>query len=259
MNSPLLVFTDLDGCLLNKGDYKYDAALPTIDRLRTLEIPLVLCSSKTQAEMRPLASELNLPWPLVCENGGLIVWDDQQPVTVLGRPRSSILEVLQTARQAYRFRSFTDLGEAGLRQVANLPHEKAAPALSRECTEPILWEDAEAKLVDFRRFLDEAGLSLTQGGRFWHVAGNVNKGDGMARVVERFSQHAKYGNSCLTVAIGDSPIDLPMLKLADIPVIVPQPDGATMISVDDPQCLQADLPGAAGWAQTVNRILDNYS
>lgn len=252
----LLIVTDLDGCLLNKADYAYYAARPALDRLAASKIPLVLCSSKTQAEMRPLAEELGVPWPLVCENGGVIVWRDQRPDTILGVPRSNILSAIQESRQEFRFRSFSDLGVEGLMSVADLPREKAIHALNRQCTEPLLWEDTDTNLEVFRSLMAKHDLALTRGGRFWHVAGDVSKGDGMRKVVDWFA--VWEAEPFTTVAIGDSPIDLPMLELADIAVVIPQPDGTRLISPNHPRCIHATHAGPVGWSATVCGLLDEF-
>jgi mannosyl-3-phosphoglycerate phosphatase len=65
-----IVFTDLDGTLLDYGTYSWNEALPALSRLRALRIPVVLCSTKTAAEMQPLARELRLEAPYIVENGG---------------------------------------------------------------------------------------------------------------------------------------------------------------------------------------------
>ena len=44
-----------------------------LDALRRAGVPLVLCSSKTRAEMEPLAAAIGATGPLVVENGGAIV------------------------------------------------------------------------------------------------------------------------------------------------------------------------------------------
>ena len=49
--SDMLVFTDLDGTLLDHHDYSYDAALPTLRRLKKANIPLIFNTSKTAAEV----------------------------------------------------------------------------------------------------------------------------------------------------------------------------------------------------------------
>jgi len=45
--SKMIIFTDLDGTLLNHKSYDYKAVLPLLERLKSLDIPVVLNSSKT--------------------------------------------------------------------------------------------------------------------------------------------------------------------------------------------------------------------
>ncbi len=47
MTRPTLVFTDLDGTLLNHDDYSWEAARPALEELQRQSIPLILVSSKT--------------------------------------------------------------------------------------------------------------------------------------------------------------------------------------------------------------------
>ena len=47
----LLVFTDLDGCLLDAYNYDYQEAVPQIGILKAMGIPVILCSSKTKEEV----------------------------------------------------------------------------------------------------------------------------------------------------------------------------------------------------------------
>jgi|GEM_PF-4973656 len=50
----LLIFTDLDGTLLNPDDYRYDDAIPVIQKLQTQKIPIVPVTSKTRKEVEVL-------------------------------------------------------------------------------------------------------------------------------------------------------------------------------------------------------------
>lgn len=47
----LVIFSDLDGCLLDRSSYEWEPARPTREVLKRRGIPLVPCSSKTQAEL----------------------------------------------------------------------------------------------------------------------------------------------------------------------------------------------------------------
>ena len=73
MNStPLVIITDLDGTFLDYQTYSYQASLATLRKLQSLNVPVVLCSSKTRSEMEPLWHELGLKDPFIVENGGAI-------------------------------------------------------------------------------------------------------------------------------------------------------------------------------------------
>jgi len=65
-----LIFTDLDGTLLDHDTYGWEEALPALDLCRRLGVPVILVSSKTRAEMDVLQNRLGLSAPFISENGG---------------------------------------------------------------------------------------------------------------------------------------------------------------------------------------------
>ncbi|MCG7852909.1 MAG: HAD hydrolase family protein, partial [Methanosarcinaceae archaeon] len=46
-----VVFTDLDGTLIDHDTYSYKAARPALAALKKQGIPLIFCTSKTRAEI----------------------------------------------------------------------------------------------------------------------------------------------------------------------------------------------------------------
>ncbi|STF45280.1 mannosyl-3-phosphoglycerate phosphatase [Escherichia coli] len=46
IQQPLLVFSDLDGTLLDSHSYDWQPAAPWLSRLHEANIPVILCSSK---------------------------------------------------------------------------------------------------------------------------------------------------------------------------------------------------------------------
>ncbi len=68
----ILIFTDLDGTLLDPQSYSFEEALPALERVRQRKIPLILCSSKTRAELELYQRELNVGDPFISENGGAV-------------------------------------------------------------------------------------------------------------------------------------------------------------------------------------------
>jgi len=254
----VLLFTDVDGCLLNKHDYSYADALPALERAKSLGVPIILASSKTASELTRLSDELHLEQaPLICENGARILWRGSQfgedRSTVGGVHRNQILAQLKHCSNAFRFRSFEDLQLEGVMQATDLPEDRAIDAMAREGTEPLLWDDDPARIDEFRATLTAEGLTLTQGGRFWHVAGGMTKGLAMTDVVSEFVR--RTGGQTPTIAIGDSPIDQSMLDCADYPVGIPWRDGTCNVSIPS-HGVRATVAGAAGWSECVKLLLD---
>ena len=254
----LVVVTDLDGCVLNKHDYDFAPAVPVLQRAQRAKIPVVLSSSKTEAEMTVIADELGLAdLPLVCENGGVVIWrapGEEASHQILGVERAEIRNHLDSLRERFDFRSFSDLGVEGVMGATDLPRDNAARACDRHCTEPLLFDGPAGGEADFRAAIESGGLTLTRGGRFWHVAGHTTKGAGMAIVLKNYA--LKLGE-CSSVAIGDSPIDQSMLDIADFPIAIPQPSGEFLATTDhNANGIRAEKPGAAGWAQAVSDLFD---
>ncbi|HVR70121.1 MAG TPA: HAD-IIB family hydrolase [Vicinamibacteria bacterium] len=258
MAADLLVVTDLDGCLLDEQTYGYDAARPALASLAERRIPLVLCSSKTRAEVQPLARELGAG-PFIVENGGAIVVPPGHLLRLAGRrdPEGYRHVVLGTGRDALvralaelaeqagaRVRGFSSLGAEDVAALTGLAPPAAERALQREFDEPFLLESgSEERLA---RAATGRGLRITRGGRFHHLLGPVDKGRALQRLI---ALYAAEGFRFTVVALGDSPNDLSMLKVADRPILMPRPDGA----VDEtlrrglPRAAIAPAPGPAGW------------
>lgn len=249
--TPLIIFTDLDGCLLNKHDYDWSAAAQMLDTLRRRQIPVVMNSSKTVSEMTELADELGLSGQtFISENGSVIRWGPSN-TEVIGVPRTEILGLLRDLKTQFRFRSFTDLGLDGVISETQLPAEKAHQALDRHGTEPLLWDDTDERRAEFAQTLQDHQFTLTRGGRFWHVAGRTNKGNAMRIVAQRLQG---TNSNTVLAGIGDSPIDQSMLDAANVPIGIPTIAGLN-VTIPLPRGIVAGQHGAAGWAEAVTELL----
>ena len=91
----LLVFTDLDGTLLDHESYSFEPALPALAVLKEKNIPLVLCTSKTRAEIELFRIQLKNIHPFISENGGAIFVPKgnyfPQSLTLPGKMQNSTL------------------------------------------------------------------------------------------------------------------------------------------------------------------------
>ncbi|MFH1490792.1 MAG: HAD-IIB family hydrolase, partial [Pseudomonadota bacterium] len=73
-----MIFTDLDGTLLDHETYEWKEAEPALNRCKLLRIPLILVSSKTRAEINVIRNELGLTAPFISENGGGIFFPPEE-------------------------------------------------------------------------------------------------------------------------------------------------------------------------------------
>ncbi|SEA39981.1 mannosyl-3-phosphoglycerate phosphatase [Desulfuromusa kysingii] len=256
----LILFTDLDGTLLDHHNYSWEAARPALQLLREQHIPLILCTSKTAAEVSRLHQELQLSTPFIVENGsGIILSPDMQSAHFFGRPYSELINLVHQLRQqhGYKFKGFADFSIAEISAITGLSVVIAELAKQRLCSEPIRWDDDPTKLEEFRNHLTRHGLQLLRGGRFYHIVSNsTGKGTALRWLLKH--QPAPANRYWYSVALGDGPNDQSMLEAADLAVIIPSVSGVSP-NPQNVSIIHATEQGPAGWNQTVCDILQQYN
>ena len=168
------ISTDLDGTLLDHNDYSYKAALPALELCKKQQVPIILNTSKTQAETQSLHQALNLTTPIVVENGSALIFPDQsQQARVFGQPRSIILDFIDNMRGIHdiKLSGFNDLGIKGIIEHTGLNHDVAEQAADKHYSEPFIWQDSESKLETFKALAEQRSLRILKGGRFYHLQG----------------------------------------------------------------------------------------
>lgn len=261
----LLIFTDLDGTLLDHHTYSFDAAQLALEVLERLKIPWIPNTSKTFAELQPLRTQLDHSGPFVVENGAAIYIPLDHPlarfasadesgdyaVHRFGKLRSELLAVLEPLRSRYRFTGFSELSPASLAQLTGLSRVQAQQALQRDYSEPLHWRDTETALVDMRLELAESGVQLLRGGRFVHLMGKHDKADALRWLAGQMDE-------VITVALGDGENDIAMLSAADIPVVIRSPVHPPIQLPDRADTLVTAGLGPVGWSEAVLKILSTY-
>ncbi len=265
-----IIVTDLDGTLLD-SNYRWDAAVPSLERLRALGYPLVLNSSKTLSELRSIAAALPTNAPLVAENGGLIAVPEASPLAVAcndaeselgyrlmfpGVSRKDILRIAHELRGSggYDFEGFADWSVETIIAHTGLTREQARLSSQRSATEPILWNDSEDNIRAFAAALAPRGIRMLRGGRFIHLMGTCDKADGLLAVVGLY-QRVFPDTLWTTIALGDGPNDLEMLNAADVAVVIPSPHGGPLLRPSGHHVFTASAPGPAGWHEAITHFL----
>jgi len=77
MSERIVIFTDLDGTLLDHCTYSYKEAEKALESIRRKNIPLIVCSSKTREEIEIYRKKLLNNGPFISENGGAIFIPEQ--------------------------------------------------------------------------------------------------------------------------------------------------------------------------------------
>jgi mannosyl-3-phosphoglycerate phosphatase len=249
-----IVFTDLDGTLLDFEDFSFEPAEPALQQLRARSIPLIIVTSKTLAEVAPIANALNVDGPIVIESGGALATrrrHDEWTSVALGASAEEIRRAVPVIEQLAEARlllySQMSLAEAGL--LSGLYGEALRRSMKRQFDEPFIL--AEGNIDRVTKAADAMGLMVREGGRFHHLTGRSGKGDAVRRIV------ASLDDQPLIIALGDAPMDADFLSLADIPIIMRGCDGrphpALLASV--PHATVAPCTGPEGWARAVTELL----
>lgn len=272
----LVIFTDLDGSLLDPVTYSWAAAREALDTLRQCEIPLVLVSSKTRAEIESLRIGLRHHHPFISENGGAVFIPtgyfsktpaqgrrhDGLEVIELGTPYETLRTALREIERAVGIpmRGFRDMSVEEVAERTGLGRADAELAMEREYDEPFLVEGPSTLLAAIQREAKERGLTVTRGGRFHHLLGESDKGRACLHVLNRYRQEGEgLPRPVWSAAIGDSANDLPMLRVVDQPIAVQLQDGSYDPGLHLSNLHRAPGVGPIGWNLAILDLLANGS
>ena len=250
----LLVFTDLDGSLMEHETYSIEAARPALEELRNRGIVLVMNSSKTAAEMLAIQKRLELDAPFVCENGAALYFpvDAGARNQVFGRLRSEWLPAVHDLRADLKleFEGFADWSPKQVADITGLDVPSAELAKKREYSEPILWRSPASARLLFIEELEKLGLGLLEGGRFLSIQGEHDKSIAMHWLARQ-----QQDEKTITVGLGDSPNDTAMLEAANIAVIIKSAKSDRIQLANPDKIIHTSRPGPAGWQDAITEIL----
>ncbi len=254
-----IIFTDLDGTLLDHDTYSYAKAKPALNIIKKNKIPLVICTSKTRVEIEQYRKKLGNKHPFISENGGGIFIpkkyfrfrfkynkeDRYYFIIRLGAGYKRLLKVLSSIKKRYGLICFHDMSVDELAKDAGLSREEARLAKRREFDSAfrILNPLHEKKILTE---IKKRKLNYTIGDRYYHIMGNSDKGKAVRILSELFKR--EYGE-IMTIGIGDSQNDFKMLDNVDNGYLVMHKNRR----YSSKKYLKAGDIGPEGWNKAVKK------
>ena len=266
-NLKYIIFSDLDGTLLDHHTYQYSEALTALEFVKQNDIPLILTSSKTKTEMKEYQKLMGIEgFPFIVENGSAIYtsksYFNLDPVEKetnydcyhLGKTYPEIVKFLEStsAKYNYNILGFHNTNKYEIIQRTQLSAEAVDLAMQREYSVPVFYDEKSKEILT--QEIKSKNLQILYGGRFMHVLGNTDKGKALNFVKHGFMQKSK-SNNYKTIAIGDTLNDEAMLIEADIKILVKRFNDEYDQRVQIDNLIYSPYIGPKGWNHTILKIL----
>ena len=258
-NSSIWVVSDVDGTLM---DHSYDLtpAKETIELLKDLSIPVILCTSKTASEVKVIRKELNLTDPYIVENGAAVYGESLSKVNgkiILGERYEILKDILNLISKEIDFclQPLNNLTDQEATELTGLKGSDLVLMRDRHWSMPFLNPpDSMEKQINIccKKF----NVEILRGNRMSHLLSiNSNKGNAI-------NELRKYANNpnIKIVGLGDSPNDLPLLLNSDYKIVIPSPSGPNLKLIEKLKGYKFTLasePNGYGWRNEINYLLNN--
>ncbi len=237
--SPHIIFTAIEGSLLDPASRKWSAAEEALVELERRQVPLILVTGGTRAQIEPLRSKLGHTQPFITENGsGLFLPDGYFSMKLDGAVRmaryfcvpfakdyaaatATLEEIAEESRA-----SVVGFSQMSPREIAGNtggPLREAELAHQRDFSERFFFAgDADAAAA---RFVDVAGKNGWQanpgaaGQPFWELSSSNGPGRAIRHLMRlyRTSLHRRLRS----YGIGSTAEHLGLLAAVDHPIVLP--------------------------------------
>ncbi len=263
-----IIFTDLDGTLLDHTDYNTSNVTELLQQLQSAHIPVVFNTSKTFCEVVEIKNELNIQQPFIVENGAAVFipqnYFELKPIGckevsgywcyALASPLSSLLTDLDSLDAQYKahYKLFSELSSEQISELTGLNNAQARRAQTRDYSDPLYWYGSDELLDTFVNDVTALGYEIKIGGRFIHIAKNTDKSAAQQWLVKQFTQH--FRKPLTVIALGDSDNDKQMLEHADIAIIINNPSSKKPVKLSHNKARYSQSPAPQGWVEEITTL-----
>ena len=256
-NSSFWIVTDVDGTLM---DHTYDLTpvKETIKSLQELSIPVILCTSKTKAEVEVIREELNLNDPYIVENGAAIYGESLIKVNgkiILGEKYKVLENILESISKEinYDLLPLNNLSDQEATELTGLKGHSLKLMRDRNWSMPFLNPPdflEEQININCKKF----NVEVFRGNRMSHLLSiRSNKG----KAINELKQYANNPEIKI-IGLGDSPNDLPLLLNSDLKIVIPSPSGPNLKLLNKLDGFEYTLsvePNGYGWKKEIKKII----
>ena len=255
----ILIFTDLDGSLLDRDTFKFDEIKHYLKKLLSKGIFIIPNTSKTEKEILEFNNELGSNLPYISENGsainGLDLLNSNLPKElILSREKNNLTKIFEKSVPINLQNKCEWLSEMNKKKqslIFGLEDEKLKMALDRKYTIPFIFDGNKNEKNKLFKIVKKNGLILQEGGRVINLTDKVNKAKAL-QVFVRF--YKKNNKNVKTIAVGDNYNDLDMLKTSDFPCLVFN-DKFTLDEIHIKNLITTNKPSPEGWADVIKKAL----
>ncbi|MBB1453378.1 HAD-IIB family hydrolase [Pseudoalteromonas sp. SG43-1] len=263
-----IIFTDLDGTLLDHADYNTNNISELLQQLQNAHIPVVFNTSKTFCEVIELKNDLNIRQPFIVENGAAVFipedYFELKPIGckkvgaywcyAMAKPLSSLLNDLNTLKADYKahYKLFSDLSSEQISELTGLNDAQARRAQTRDYSDPLYWYGNDELLTAFVNDVEALGYDIKIGGRFIHIAKNTDKSAAQQWLVKQFTHH--FRKPLTVIALGDSDNDKQMLEHANIAIIIANPASKKPVKLSHNKARYSQSPAPLGWIEEITSL-----
>ncbi|MFC1704862.1 HAD-IIB family hydrolase [Nanoarchaeota archaeon] len=262
----LIIFTDLDGTLLNEN-YSFKEARPALKLLKKKRVPLIFCTSKTRAEVQVYQKRMKLKEPFIVENGGAIFipknyfdfkfkYDkivDSFFVIELGARYKKLIKALRIVEKKTdsKIIGFNQMSAKELAKDCGLSLKEAKLAKKREYVEP--FKIIKGSINKISKEINKQGFNYTRSARYHYIVHDNDKGRAINALINLFKK--KYGKAT-SVGIGDNFNDIPMFKSVDKSFLVKTYNGKYDKSLKNLKNIKKiNGTGPAGWNKAIKSLV----
>ena len=256
----IIIFTDLDGSLLNKDTFMFDEIEDYFRELISKGIKIIPNSSKTKAELSDLNKQYNLDLSFIAENGssiyGLNLIHKNLPERIsLSRSADQIYEIYNENVSSDLKKKITfimKLKSKEQNEIFGLPLNKMMLAIKRDHSIPIQFNGTEIEKNEFVKIINDSGLTVQTGGRVMNICDNVNKSEAMSKTIELINK--EIDNELITIGVGDNQNDIDMLKKSDYACLVKNNSfDSSLVNIDN--LIKSTEPSPKGWADVIKTAI----